>query len=120
MNIKVPIDHRFLIDPSQEETFKQFTGLKIDKRITHYTCLCNCFMLFVSDQEIDCKNSKMLNAFRGKNNIEKLRSMNLPMASYSTNNKNMETNTDEVKQDFTGNLCFEIDLKYIKQISKSF
>jgi hypothetical protein len=48
MVLDIPIDS-FLLDKEENETFKQLTGIKIDQRITHYTCLCNYFMIFVSD-----------------------------------------------------------------------
>lgn len=52
MIIRVPVE-RFLRNKEQPESFKQLTGMKVDKRITHYTCICNYFMVFVSDKEID-------------------------------------------------------------------
>lgn len=117
MNIKIPIE-RFLGDPSQPETFKQLTGVRVDKRITHYTCLCNYFMLFFSDREIDCKSSKMLAAFTGVNSIQKFRSLKVPVKTYSTTSQTTEENEQEIKDDYKGNLAYEIDLKYAKSIGK--
>ena len=79
MHIEVPIE-KFLVEKSEPETYKLLTAIKVDKKITHYTCLCNYMMIFVSDKEINCKNNNMLDAFTGINSLEKFKALKLPIA----------------------------------------
>ena len=85
MEYKLPID-KFIIDPKESETFKLMRKMTINKLHTGYTCFCNVFMIFVSDREINCERSKVLQKFAGINNSQKLYDMNLPLLQYTQNN----------------------------------
>lgn len=79
MHVKIPIQE-YLVDKSAQECLKKLTKILIDKRITHYTCLCNYFAVFVSDELINCKNNPVMSAFTGVNSLDKFKALNLPIS----------------------------------------
>ena len=118
MNI---VDH--LKDQSEPERIKQITGLTIDMPNIGCTCWCKSFMIFTSDTQIDCANSKVLKAFSGISSIDKFLALGLPIANCSildlnsNANKNVVTKPNgkkcmEIKSNQT--VLFELDLLHIK------
>ena len=83
------------------------------------TCWCNCFMLFVSETEIDCQSSKVLQAFAGVNSIQKFLKLGLPIAKFTLESKGTMGTTkedlDSIDVNSKESLLFEIDLKNVKK-----
>lgn len=59
------------------------TEMTIDKHCTGYTCFVHTFAIFVSDREVDCEKSNVLQAFAGVQSIEKFMAMGLDLVCYS-------------------------------------
>lgn len=77
--VVVPIE-RFIVDKTELEKYKIISSINVYKKVTNYTCICNYFMIFVSDRKISCNNNKMLDAFTGINSIDKFEKLNLKIA----------------------------------------
>lgn len=56
--------------------------MKVDMKDNGCTCFCSVFMTFVHFKEINCKKSKVLQAFSGINTLEKFAKLGLPLAGY--------------------------------------
>ena len=119
MVYKIPIE-KHVVDKEEEESYKLMSSVRVDKRITHYTCLCNYFMIFVSDKEINCKKNPMLDAFKAINTIQKFKELDIPLTAYSTMETKTCENISDIKADNKSTLAFEIDLQNIKRIAKKF
>lgn len=83
-------DH--LQDRHEPERIKQITAITIDMPNVGCTCWCKSFMVFTSDKEIDCANSKVLKAFAGINSTQKFLDLSLPIAKWSVLDQSNKTN----------------------------
>lgn len=70
LEMRIPIEN-YISDDTEKETYKQLTKIDINKENQSYTCFCKCYMLFISDREIDCAKSQVLRAFKGVNSVKK-------------------------------------------------
>ena len=114
--IRLPIDQR-LCNPSEPETFKMLTKMKIDKSCTGYTCFVHTYAIFVSDREIDCENSNVLKAFSGVDSIQKFMDMSLDCVRYS----HPDSSNDDIstlKTSTTKSTAIEIDLSNPNKLRK--
>ena len=80
------------------------------------TCWAKCFMVFVSEKEIECRRSKVLQAFAGINSIKKFLDLGLPLIKYTADGKGSSTTDfDKIDPEMKESVLFEIDLTQVKR-----
>ena len=102
-------------DKKEIETFKQINAITVDMPNNGCTCWCKCFMVFVSEKEIDCRRSKVLQAFAGINSIKKFLDLGLPLIKYTTEGKGSGTDLGQIDPEMKESVLFEIDLAQVKR-----
>ena len=92
--------------------------MQIDKRATVYTSFVHTYAIFVSDKEIDCENSNVLQAFAGVDSIQKFLEIKLDLVRYS----HPDSTSDDVstlKANTTKSTVIEIDLSRPKKLREN-
>ena len=115
--IRLPIK-QCLCQPDEQETFKMLTKMQIDKQCTGYTCFVHTYAVFVSDKEVDCENSNVLQAFAGVDSIQKFLNMKLDLVRYS----HPDSSSDDIstlKPSTTKSTVIEIDLSKPLKLKKN-
>jgi hypothetical protein len=73
-------------------------------------------MVFVSEREIDCRRSKVLQAFAGINSIQKFLQLGLPLIKSTIEGKGSSTTDfDKIDTKMKESVLFEIDLTQVKR-----
>lgn len=78
MVLHLPVE-QFLTDKGESETYKQVTSLIIKNVNINYTCPCKAFVVFASEQEVNCAKSSTLRPFQGVSSIEHFLQLGLPI-----------------------------------------
>ena len=117
MVMKIPIEN-YILNSDEQETYKQLTKVVVNKENVSYTCFCKCYMLFVSDKEVDCLKSPVLKAFAGVNSIQKFLDLGLPLLQYSQPNEEAMTDLSGLKDLGEKSVAIEINLQRMKMIEK--
>lgn len=114
IRIRLPIKER-LCDPEEPETFKTLTQMTIDKHCTGYTCFVHTFAIFVSDLEVDCETSNVLQAFAGIDSITKFMALGLDTVCYSHPGEQSD-DMSTLKTTTSKSTVIEIDLSKPKKL----
>lgn len=89
---------KYYADKEEPETFKLLSELVIHNMGWGYTCFVSAFMIFVSEKEIKCQKSQVVQFFSSINTLEAFEALKLPI-----------TNVTECS-DGTQNKAYEINL----------
>ena len=96
---------------NETETFKQIVRLKINKKLTGYTCFTKAYMLFISEREINVQKSQVIAHFDKASSLKALLEMKLPMRRYTLPLKKESPSSDFGSLDTTDKtIGIEIDV----------
>ena len=93
--------------------------MTIDKHSTGYTCFVHTYAIFVSDREVDCEKSNVLQAFAGVESIQRFMDMKLDLVSYSQATGSASTDFSDFDVNTKKSTVFEIDLSRPKKLLKA-
>ena len=96
--LRVPFE-QFIVDKSEEESYKQLGELVIHNMSWGYSCFVSGFVLFVSEREIKCAKSPVIKAFSSINTLQQFEDLKLPIKNVTDGSDGTATNK-----------AFEIDL----------
>lgn len=100
--INLPYE-KYYADKEEPETFKLLSELVIHNMGWGYTCFVSAFMIFVSEKEIKCQKSQVIQFFSTINSLEAFEALKLPImnvtdCSDGTQNKGFEINLEKKSQ----------------------